>query len=712
LSPGNTDILNNLTMKKDSPGAPAESGEAEKPGGTSLTDEVATALSSPPPTLSLEPGARVNSRSRALPVILNRINYAHFQESFLLLRLKHQKFPRSAVYPVSPLPCKDNTVSLTWIKPPPPQVLLSHRIDQLIIPGDEKIITLDPLSVDIGENGVTLILPEEGAEFNCRSRVRYSGQADVTMVQNGTSLSGKLEDFSSAALKVILDPADRETLHWFNKDEPLILTLKSPSVLHLSGEYRILHLRGEDGPEYAVLASQNDNIRRYKAKEYRGLRFIPAAPLYLRFTHPLSHLPTELRVRDFSGSGFSVELPEYRGCLTPGLFLTDTEIILPGGEPLSCTMQVLHRRVDDGNEVYGLAIIDMDPARHVRLLQHLQQLEDPHSFIDNNLDMDALWEFFFTSGFIYPQKYSHLRQNREEVKELYEKLYLRTPSIARHFIYREGREIRGHMAMLRTYEEGWLLHHHASRLEHNSSAGLHVLNQVGSFGNNSHRIQSLKMKYLLCYYQKENKFPRRIFGDIAEKINDPRSCSLDDFSYFHLPRGGASSGTLPEGWTLTETDTEDRADLKSFYQLHSRGMMLEALNLKSSQPPESLYREYRKAGLFRDIQTASLRHDGELQAVIMMDRSEGSLNMSDLTNCFKVFVTAPEKLSPEILRTALQFLSGAFEGPGDPAVLLYPAGFGNTFFQSEKTYTLWIINMESSDKYFRYLKTLLRFAKH
>jgi hypothetical protein len=141
-------------------------------------------------------------------------------------------------------------------------------------------------------------------------------------------------------------------------------------------------------------------------------------------------------------------------------------------------------------------------------------------------------------------------------------------------------------------------------------------------------------------------------------------------------------------------------------------MMLEALNLKTSRPSETLYQEYRKADIFRDIQIAALRHEGELQAIIMMDRSEGSLNMSDLTNCFKVFVTAPEKLSPEILRTALQFLSGAFDGPGDPAVLLYPSGFGKPFFQPEKTYTLWIINMESSDKYFRYLKTLLRFAKH
>ncbi len=677
-----------------------------------MTDEVTTSFSSPPPTLTITSDLTAKSRGRALAVVLNKINYAHFQEAPLYLRLKHQKFPRSVVYPVHPMPCEDNTLSLTWVKPPTPQILLSHRVDQLIIPGDEKIITMDPLSVEVGENGVTLILPAEGSGFNRRTKVRHSGQAEVIMVQNGTAIKGKLVDFSSNALKVAVSPEDRETLLWFNREEPLILNLKSGSHLHLSSEYRIHSFRGEDGPEFAVLTPQNENIRRYKPKEFRGLRFVPAAPLYLRFTHPLSQLPTELRVRDFSGSGFSVEIPEYRGNLTPGLFLTETDIILPGGEPLKCTMQVLHRRMIEENEVYGMAIIDMDPAKHVRLLQHLQQLEDPHSFIDNNLDMEALWEFFFTSGFIYPRKYSHLRENREEVKELYEKLYLQTPSIARHFIYREGREIRGHMAMLRTYEEGWLLHHHASRLEHNSSAGLHVLNQVGSFGNNSHRIQSLKMKYLLCYYQKENKFPRRIFGDIAEKINDPRSCSLDDFSYFHLPRSAPSSGALPDGWTLTEADNEDRADLKSFYRLHSQGMMLDALNLKSSKPPESLYQEYRKAGIFRDIQTASLRHEGELQAMIMMDRSEGSLNMSDLTNCFKVFVTAPEKLSPEILRTALQFLSGAFDGPGDPAVLLYPAGFGNTLFQPEKSYTLWVINMESSDKYFRYLKTLLRFAKH
>ena len=160
----------------------------------------------------------------------------------------------------------------------------------------------------------------------------------------------------------------------------------------------------------------------------------------------------------------------------------------------------------------------MNPVQHAQLLNFIHQEKDSHAFVCNPVDTSALWQFFFESGFIYPEKYKDIFAKRDQIRELYEKLYTRSPGIARHFIYQEGNHIQGHMSMLRSYENSWLLHHHAASTEHSQNAGLHVLNQVGSFGNNCHRIKSLHMHYLMCYYREENKFPGVFSVTLLEKL--------------------------------------------------------------------------------------------------------------------------------------------------------------------------------------------------
>ena len=129
--------------------------------------------------------------------------------------------------------------------------------------------------------------------------------------------------------------------------------------------------------------------------------------------------------------------------------------------------------------------------------------------------MDELWDFLFETGFIYPHKYAFIQKNKDEIKKTYEKLYPQNPHIARHFIYQEKGTIYGHMAMIRFCESAWMIHHHAARKSSAKKAGLIVLDQIGRMINDSHRLYSLHMNYMLCYYRPDNKFPSRVFGGAA-----------------------------------------------------------------------------------------------------------------------------------------------------------------------------------------------------
>ena len=95
----------------------------------------------------------------------------------------------------------------------------------------------------------------------------------------------------------------------------------------------------------------------------------------------------------------------------------------------------------------------------------------------------------------------------------------------------------------------------------------------------------------------------------------------------------------------------------------------------------------------------------------MADLSDIGLNLSDLTNNVKVFVVDSEGLTKELFLDALSKFVDKFEQEELP-VLVYPSLFAEEKrLPVEKQYNLWVINMQNTDDYFRYLKRLLRFIK-
>jgi hypothetical protein len=352
----------------------------------------------------------------------------------------------------------------------------------------------------------------------------------------------------------------------------------------------------------------------------------------------------------------------------------------------------------------------MDIKEHLKLIAILHQTKNKNSYICNDVDLDALWDFFFETGFIYPDKYAAIQKNKMQIKETYAKIYTRNPQIARHFIYQDKGTIFGHMAMLRFYENSWMIHHHAARKSALNKAGLIVLDQIGRMVNDSHRLYSLHMDYVFCYFRPDNKFPSRVFGGAAKSIKNPKYCSLDGFAYLHLKRSARSQSNLPADWQVSETRTDDLQELSDYYEHISGGLMLDAIDLTPEKLKcDGLSKEYSKVGLTRQRQLFSLKKDGSLKAIFLVNTSNVGLNLSDITSCVKAFVTDSEELDAQILRDAISIVA-ELTGKTDFPALLYPVAYADQQqIEYEKIYNLWICSMQYLDEYFRYLKRLLRF---
>jgi len=421
-----------------------------------------------------------------------------------------------------------------------------------------------------------------------------------------------------------------------------------------------------------------------------------------------------MKVIDLSGSGFSVEEYNHNAVLFSGLIIPELEINFANNFNIKCKAQVVYRKImgeeEDGDWAKcGLALLDMDMEEHSNFLALLHQAKNRNSYMCNVVNMDDLWNFFFESGFIYPKKYVFIQEKKDKIKETYKKLYTQNPKIARHFIYQDKGRILGHMAMVRFYENAWLIHHHAASGSGLNRAAVSVLDQVGRFSNASHGLYSLHMDYLFCYFRPENKFPNRVFGGVARDIKDPKASSLDTFAYFHYQKAYNGELHISEPWRIIKTENEDLIELEKFYEHKSGGLVLDVLDIKSGLDGcDDLSKEYQQFGFKREKHIFSLKNGIDLKAVFLVNISDIGLNMSDLTNCIKVFVLDSNGLSKDILYLTISSLSVKFEQHEMP-VLIYPVSFAET--QSvpyEKLYQMWVLNTQYGDQYFRCLKGLFR----
>jgi hypothetical protein len=642
--------------------------------------------------------------------LINKLNYINFIDGTISAIFRHNKYATTLSLKVKPLPCSDDQLTCLWVDTDNlQQHLRSHEFLHLLIPDGQKTLVVEPEKVEITEQLLEVLLPKACSEINLRKTRRHLAcNIAVQMIQNGTSFQGTLINFSAVSLhvKVISEPP--KTFQWINPTAPVNIVLSNQQGIVYSGEFEISNQSCGQRERSFILMLVDHQIRKFKPKKYRSTRqcLVPSPNIY--FPHPLTGRSADLKIQDISGSGFSVEEDRYNSLLLPGLIIPDMQISFPDGFRLCCRAQVIYRRELDSSDKEnrvkcGLAILDMKIEDQARLLGVLNQVQNEFSYVSNQINLDDLWKFFFETGFIYPKKYASIQPQKEILKDTYQKVYKNRSTIARHFIYQDNGKILAHMAMIRFYRKAWMIHHHASQREINKKGGIMVLKQISGFINELHRLYSAHMDFIFCYFRPNNRFPRRIFGGTAEYINNPKGCSVDTFAYFQFQNSFNLSWEVKGTWSLGRSCDEDLRELNRFLEYQSGGLIVPAFDLEpDTENDEELREEFKTLGLKRERHLFSMKINGLLKAVIIANISDMGLNMSNLTNCLKIFILDPVGITKDILNLMLSMLCVKLKQDQIP-VLIYPSTFAKTKnFPIEKEYNLFILNLQYLDQYFEF----------
>ncbi|MBW2596147.1 MAG: hypothetical protein JRC93_09260 [Deltaproteobacteria bacterium] len=683
----------------DSAASPVEPSREELGGGSLLPPRLFKhqELTKPPKS-----SPRINKKK-----LTNIINHINFTNGYLWVHLKDSRYEEDIFVRAYPQPCMGETITCQWSK----ESVTSfecHRLLNLVIDDGMSAIIVPAKLLNANRNHFTIHMPDTGYILGKRQARRYTcHEVTAELSQSGFLARGDLLDFSPLSFRIKVKPDFDGSFHWLNPDESLTLNLYRNQKIIFSGPCRFIHQTGDMSVKEIVLSPLVGQFNRFKGRKIRSPRMRLAPSSSISFEHPLSMKRVERDIHDISVTGFSVHERDDESVLLPGMIIPELNINYSGAMAMPCIAQVLYRKkVKKGLFRCGLAILDMDASTYGKLSNILGNVLDPCLHVSDEINMDALWEFFFEAGFFYPKKYSLIESHRNTFKETYRKLYQARPEISTYVTYQKNGHIYGHAAMIRAYERTWMVHHLAARRMPGvtTHTGLNVLKQLLNYFDGLYHLPSVKMDYMMFYFRPENRFPNFFFGGFARDLKNASACSMDLFAFKNY-RIKSVQNTLPDKWSLREFSAVDAYRLEQFYRNHSGGLLLGALDLGHEHSGDVTLKElYKSHGFTRRWKVYSLAHVHELKAVLIVNQSDFGLNLSELLNGIKIIVTDPHGLPWEALSSAIDQLADIYKVDSIP-VLIYPhtylEGIDVTY---EKQYYMWIMDTQYGADYLEYMK--------
>ncbi|MBP1748941.1 MAG: type pilus assembly PilZ [Deltaproteobacteria bacterium] len=656
-----------------------------------------------------------NAKKVDIEKIVNDLNYIHFRGDNILVSLKHPEHRGSILLDARPEPCLDSNLICLWQTDVRNIKLESCTLEWLFVNDGDSFMLVPCEMTEINEKFISVRITDKGFLLERRKVKRHPGnQVEVELIQNAFVARGVLLDFNAKGFRVRVEPDPSCSFNWLHPENYCRVNLMNGTRMILTCKCTVVRQSETARLREIVVWPDMQSISRFPKKEVRPERHHLNPSPKIVFEHPLSRTTVHRTVNDISYSGLAVHEPQEKAVLLPGMIIPTLVINFPGGLKLKCTAQVIYCREIEGSTVRcGLAFLDMDIPTYGRMAQLISNIEDPCNNISGDLDLDALWEFFFHTNFIYPKKYKLVKSYIDKFKTIYKKLYQDTPEIAVNYTYEKNGRILAHLSMLKVYERAWMLHHHAARIT-SRRTGIGILKLMVKYVNGIYRLPTPGMQYVMCYFRPDNHFPEMVYGKFARVHNDPRGCSLDLFAYVTF-KIAASEG-LPDGWVVRQSTPEDIGQFDAFYRTASGGsspegggLLIDAFGLREPGANDAVMELYHKLGFERNVCLYSLLNEDGLKAVFIVNRADLGMNLSELLNSVKIVVLDQEGVDWETISAAVNGIAGSYNVDTIP-VMVYPFEYAReNEVPYEKQYYVWILDLHrSANAYLHYLENRLK----
>ena len=322
--------------------------------------------------------------------IINHLNYVNFQDSSILINLKHSRFDKVVSLRAKPQPCRDDELICSWVNPHEIRRLLSsYEFDSICLKNENSNLILEPELVNIDEFNIDLVLSEQYYPLQIETVEHYPCIGiDAQVIQNSAIFKGTLTDFSSNSFHIKLGLEPPQTSQWLISDSNVDVILSKDQETLFSGECLIIDHDGLRDQILLCLKPLKEEVQRFRSKKFRSNR-VDTSPLpSIVFKHPFIDRLFDLKASNLSGMGFSVTTSPFNSLLVPGMVLPRVEMIFANSFKINFTAQVIYKKYqkkdkEDLNKytIYGLTFLNITSDDHLKLLSYLHQATDSNLHI-------------------------------------------------------------------------------------------------------------------------------------------------------------------------------------------------------------------------------------------------------------------------------------------------------------------------------------------
>lgn len=445
-----------------------------------------------------------------------------------------------------------------------------------------------------------------------------------------------------------------------------------------------------------------DAAQRRGATRYRT---VPGQPIAVGIESPLlaDEGPRLRSVLEISSTGFSFAFDPTHDLFPPGARLSRIQLALDG-RTVTCSGSVRNIGPIAGNPHLvrcGVVFDELAPAERIHLADAVMRNRYPGLVDARELTFEQLWDFFRETRFVYPQKLAMLEPILPEVERTFAALRGPSDRIFKSLLYREGSAPIGYLSCVRGYRRTWVIQHLAGFTRARARQAPQVLNAgVAEY------IEHNAIEYVKIYFRPENKWPSRVFGGFARRVNDPHRSDLRTFEHLVLPVDAqVPAQALAQDIRVIEATSGDLAAVERHYVAAGESLLARSDDLtRSSLELSDVGGDFRQLGLVRR-RVILLAMLGDVPAgAALCELTSPGVNLSELFSAARMAIFAQPGLEPAraaeladatraaLLRATLDFyrtngrrFAVALLPENDPAATMAKAF-------SHKRYTCWTVH--------------------
>jgi hypothetical protein len=306
----------------------------------------------------------------------------------------------------------------------------------------------------------------------------------------------------------------------------------------------------------------------------------------------------------------------------------------------------------------------------INVQPEVDQLEvEPPVVTDlNGVSVEDVWSFLEDSGFIYPQKRQMI--DTDSARATLAKL-MHKNNVFKGLVVTRGSSIYAHLSAVRVYDKVWMVQHMASRPYRKEKVSHALMLNLAML---EYFEASPDVEWVRATYRHENKRVSRLYEALAAQVSRP---GLSITQYLNCMR--ISGPTF-------EVRAPDHLEMKV---LSNDGLPI--LGGNWFECFKNLSGDYKEIGLERRQEFLGVYRFGKLVGYSVLEVSSPGLNLSELTNAFRVFMFVKD---PGALSYLIQVSTNYYKSLGQQQVIaLVEDDLATSLealgFERFKRYTFW-----------------------